>query len=111
MAWKPFNELNPAQTELLALLAEEMGEAIQAIGKVLRHGYDSYHPVTDVGNRESLEHELGDVRCAMIMLCESGAVSRGKIHRRAEEKAAKVQQYLHEQFTTATEENGRQGDV
>lgn len=55
MNWKPFNELNPAQVELLALLAEEMGEAIQAIGKVLRHGYESYHPVTEDGNRESLD--------------------------------------------------------
>ena len=35
----PFNELSPAEVERLAILAEEMGEAIQVIGKVLRHGY------------------------------------------------------------------------
>lgn len=33
----------------------------------------------------------------MIMLCDSGAVSKGKIHRRADEKRVKVEQYLHEQ--------------
>jgi hypothetical protein len=39
-----FNGLTPAEAERLALLAEECGEVIQAIGKVLRHGYESRHP-------------------------------------------------------------------
>lgn len=35
------NKLNDAQSERLALLLEELGEAQQAIGKILRHGYQS----------------------------------------------------------------------
>ena len=34
-----FNQLTPAETERLAILAEECGEVIQAVGKILRHGY------------------------------------------------------------------------
>ena len=32
-----FNKLSDAETERLAILAEEMGEAQQAIGKIIRH--------------------------------------------------------------------------
>lgn len=46
---KNFNGLSPAETERLALLSEEMGEVQQAIGKILRHGYESIHP--DGGRR------------------------------------------------------------
>ena len=41
---KHFNQLTPAEAERLALLLEELGEAQQAIGKILRHGYASTHP-------------------------------------------------------------------
>ena len=34
-----FNGLTPAEAKRLALLAEECGEVLQAIGKVLRHGF------------------------------------------------------------------------
>jgi hypothetical protein len=34
-----FNSLTPAELERLSLLLEELGEAQQAIGKILRHGY------------------------------------------------------------------------
>lgn len=34
-----FNGLSPAEVERLALLAEECGEVIQTVGKILRHGY------------------------------------------------------------------------
>ena len=33
-----FNRLSPAEYERLAILAEEMGEAQQALGKIMRHG-------------------------------------------------------------------------
>jgi len=52
-----FNGLTPEQDERLALLLEELAEAIVAIGKIQRHGYDSYNPDVDdhPGNREQLE--------------------------------------------------------
>ena len=92
---KHFNKLTPPEAERLSLLLEEMGEAIQAVGKIQRRGYESCHPVDGPTNRESLERELGDVRHAMIRLCDAGDLSKQKIHDRADMKAETVSQYLH----------------
>ena len=35
------NNLSNEQLEALAILAEECGEVIQVIGKIIRHGLDS----------------------------------------------------------------------
>jgi hypothetical protein len=95
----PFNALAPAEVERLALAVEEQGEAIQAIGKILRHGYESSNPFDTLQrtNRQSLERELGDVRHAIIRLCDAGDLSKAAIHARADEKAVAVRPYLHHQ--------------
>ena len=101
----PFNELTPAELERLAFLAEEMGEALHAIGKILRHGYRSCDPTKDpftdenaaVTNRTMLEMELGDVRAAMILLCSNDDLSKAMIHARADAKLESVRQWMHHQ--------------
>ena len=90
-----FNRLTPAEAERLALFAEELGEAIQVIGKILRHGYESRHPDGGITNREWLEKECGDVRHAMIRLCDAGDLRKTRIHTFAERKEQSVSQYLH----------------
>ena len=92
-----FNELSPGEHERLALLLEELGEAQQAIGKILRHGYESTHPDGGPTNRQSLERECGDVRHAMIRLCDAGDLRKSAIHESADKKAKTVVQYLHHQ--------------
>ena len=93
-----FNKLTPAEAERLAILAEEMGEAIQVVGKILRHGYESYHPDNpQVTNRHLLEKELGDVRYSMINLCDKGDLFKSTIHKFADSKKLKINQYLHHQ--------------
>ena len=67
-----FNGLSPAEAERLAILAEEMGETIQEIGKILRHGYESRWPDDAPTNREKLEVELGDIACIQQMMCNEG---------------------------------------
>lgn len=94
---KSYNQLTPAEAERLALLLEELGEAQQAIGKVLRHGYEESHPDGGPTNRESLQRECGDVRHAMIRLCDAGDLDKTAIHERADVKALSVEQYLHHQ--------------
>lgn len=96
---RQFNELTPAQHERLSFLLEELGEAQQAIGKVLRHGYESYNPDdTDAGsNRYQLAKELGHVRCAMIMLCNGGELTKELIHASAKSKAVAVLEWMHHQ--------------
>lgn len=69
-----FNNLSPAQAERLAMLAEECGEVIQIVGKILRHGYDSHHPASPhVTNRELLGDELTD------LMAVSASLSRDKV--------------------------------
>jgi NTP pyrophosphatase (non-canonical NTP hydrolase) len=71
-----FNGLTPAQAERLFYLTEELGEAQQAIGKILRHGYESRDPTKATAtNREDLARELGDVQRAINMLLEAHDVS------------------------------------
>lgn len=57
-----FNQLTPAETERLSMLAEECAEVIQVIGKILRHGYDNYHPADPTTtNRDLLAKEVSEV--------------------------------------------------
>lgn len=92
---KPFNGLTPAQAELLALLAEEAAEVIQVVGKILRHGYDSPHPVSRAINRDLLAVEIGHVNAAVGMIVASGDLSEAAVAESIEEKVESVQKYLH----------------
>lgn len=94
-----FNKLSDAQHERLAILSEELGEAQQAIGKILRHGYDSCNPYDPSGpdNRADLEKELGDVAFAVDLLIDNGDVSKYFIADRVLLKGEKIKPYLHHQ--------------
>jgi len=93
----PFNQLTPAEAERLALLAEECGEVIQAVGKILRHGYESRHPNGGPTNREALERECGDVYHCIWMLIAAHDIDGNGMSQRADDKAKSVTQYLHHQ--------------
>lgn len=96
---RPFSELSDAEAERLAILLEELGEAQQCIGKILRHGYDSYNPVVDTGmtNRRELERELGDVYEAILMLCRAKDVNEAGVNARQAAKHESIQRWLHHQ--------------
>lgn len=89
--------LSPAEYERLALLAEECGEVIQIIGKILRHGYESRHPDGGPTNRELLERELGDVDAALRMMFDADDIIPDHVDSWNHEKQAKVRKYLHHQ--------------
>lgn len=95
-----FNQLTPAQAERLAILAEECGEVIQIIGKILRHGLDSCHPVTRETNRSALLREITDVKAAMVIIgldipavMEDGIVQQAAISQAINKKLC----YAHHQ--------------
>lgn len=99
---KQFNKLSPAQAERLFLLLEELGEVQQAIGKILRHGYDSCHPnLPCFTNQMHLESELGDVAAAVQLLTdidlEAPIIESARVS-----KLERVQKYLHHQNEEAT---------
>jgi NTP pyrophosphatase (non-canonical NTP hydrolase) len=86
-----YNKLSAAETERLAILSEELGEVIQVVGKILRHGW------LDAGydNRAELEKELGDVYVAMRLLYDGGDVNPHKVHVSQIRKVDKIKKYLH----------------
>jgi NTP pyrophosphatase (non-canonical NTP hydrolase) len=92
-------ELTLAETERLALLLEEMGEAQQIIGKILRHGYASKNPFYPDGetNRELLTRELGDVLVAIDFLTENGDVKMDDLEDRKRVKNHRIWDWLHYQ--------------
>lgn len=96
-----FNKLSPAEAERLALLLEELGETSQAIGKILRHGYESRHPFVEYGhgptNRERLEKEIADVYVAIRMMFDSGDIRQLACAVHEERKTESVKKYLHHQ--------------
>ncbi len=93
------NRLSEAEAERLFLLSEELGEAVQAIGKILRHGYESKDPTIAGGptNREALEKEIADIFVATGLLLVAGDISRARCARHEDEKAESVKKYLHHQ--------------
>ena len=93
-----FNRLTPAEAERLALLAEELGECTQAIGEILRHGYESRHPNGGPTNRESLEREVADVRVAVALLISSRDLNINSVGAQEIIKRTSVGQYLHHQL-------------
>lgn len=92
-----FNKLTPAETERLALLAEECGEVVQIIGKILRHGYESTNPVTGDGitNRYKLERELGDIMFGIYLGVNNKDVSLERILNYVDNKRKTILQWLH----------------
>ncbi len=97
-----FNKLTAAQTERLALLAEECGEVIHVIGKILRHGYESTNPDNGTGetNRAMLEEEIGEVQQAVTMMATNGDIDSLEVNRAQARKANRVGRYLHHQATS-----------
>lgn len=95
------NGLTNAEIERLALLAEEMGEVVQIIGKILRHGYDSRNPLVEDSptNREELEKEIGDVELILFMMAEEHDIDRNRVDRRRIDKGKKIVQWLHYQYS------------
>lgn len=65
-----FNKLTPAEHEALTLLFEECTEVIHAVAKIMRHGMDSYHPVTKVSNEQRLTEELSNLVVSIAILSE-----------------------------------------
>ena len=98
-----FNRLTASEHERLALLAEELGEVMQAIGKILRHGYESVHPDGGPNNRVLLETELGDVNFAVGLMVKKKDLDGGSMRETRDAKAVRIDEYLHHQGSGAKE--------
>ena len=90
-----FSNLRADQQEALAILAEECGEVVQSIGKILRHGLLSHHPDGGPSNLTALGKECADVLAALD-ICESvGLLHTAHLRNGRLAKLERVRQYLH----------------
>jgi hypothetical protein len=98
--------LTHGEYERLALLLEEMGEAQQCIGKILRHGYESCDPTlpkdAQITNRQDLERELGHIKVAVDLLTSQRMnggcdLNARNIDASMQEKIKRIGRYLHHQ--------------
>lgn len=94
--------LGAAEIERLAMLAEECGEVTQAVGKILRHGWQSSSPFGGPTNKVSLEREMGDVRAVIDMMIAAGDVRAGDIQHYRAHKRANAGRWLHHQIVPVT---------
>lgn len=99
MAKRFSNGLTLAQDERFNILVEEMGEVLQVIGKIGRHGLDSFNPNDPESptNRQLLETELGHVILSIDRLVEAEDVNGGFVAKSAQEKAKNGRKWLHHQ--------------
>lgn len=97
----PFNNLSAAQDERLAMLAEEAGEIVMAVGKIMRHGYDSYHPDhPNSTNVLELEKEIGDLMAVVREMAKRGDIDPARVAKHTDAKWAKALKWTHHQEKT-----------
>ncbi|UWZ84635.1 hypothetical protein [Occallatibacter riparius] len=89
--------LTPAEIERLALLAEECGEAVQAVCKVLRHGWESQSPYGGKTNRVALEREIGNVRAVVNLMLDEKDVRLGDVQAWQRAKRGQIVKWTHHQ--------------
>lgn len=75
-----FNKLTPEEHEALTLLFEECGEVVQIVGKIMRHGLDSWHPDSLKVNRDELAKECSDVLCSVRILVRDGVITQRRLN-------------------------------
>lgn len=88
------NGLSFAQAERLAVLAEECGEVIQAVGKILRHGNfrSGKLAMGDRTNRQNLEREIGDLNAILRLMDASQDINQRNVDNYRNEKWAKYKE-------------------
>lgn len=90
------NNLSPAEIERLTHVAEEAAEVVQAVTKILRHGWTSTHPAfPEHNNREHLVREMGDLRGAFTLLVQAKEAHVWEYQKFAMDKLQRMQKYLH----------------
>jgi hypothetical protein len=91
----PLNPPTEREREALTILQEECAEVIKEVSKILRFGWDSYHPKDpSTTNRNLLEVEVGQLRHMInYLMDETMSLSQSAIEGAACEKVNKLMKY------------------
>ncbi len=88
------NKITPAESEICNIFLEECAEAIQAMSKIFRFGWNSCHPdVPNYTNREHLTEETGDLLCMIKLMIDKGMLNADSLERAANHKLEKLKKY------------------
>lgn len=88
---------SPAERERLYKLMEECSEVIQAVSKVLRHGYNSRFPGSMTFNRTTLQQEIGDLKASIVLMYLAKDINQGSVNDQRDYKLVfDTKQWLHE---------------
>lgn len=81
------------EEEVMAILAEECAEVIQAISKCNRFGMDNFKPGKPKTNRQHLEEEIGDLVAMVDIMMDLGIISVEAVDTAAVAKVGKLKQW------------------
>ena len=77
--------------EIMLIAQEECAEVTQAISKIFRFGFDSFHNQRD--NRTRLEEEVGDLMCMIDLMIDNGIVRESAVMTAKHEKLLKLEKW------------------
>jgi NTP pyrophosphatase (non-canonical NTP hydrolase) len=79
--------------EALTILQEECAEVIVEVSKIKRFGLDSVSWKTNIGHRETLEIEVGDVLAMVEILIDQGILNPDRVHDAIKAKKEKLRKF------------------
>ncbi len=88
------NKLTEAQEERLGVAVEEFGEALQAIGKIVRYGYDNQWLGEGPTKKQKLEEEIAHCMIAINMLIATKDISLDALEQHYNKKKEFIQNHL-----------------
>lgn len=89
-------EINsPEQYERISIIIEEIGEVLQVLGKIQKHGFKASFEGIDYDNKADLEIELGHVLFAISLMIAEGDIDFENISVSQEMKSKNIWKYLN----------------
>lgn len=80
------------EKEILIITAEECGEVVQAVTKILRFGKDDKTSAVYT-NVHHLEQEVGDLLCLFDIMVERGLIDQSAVYEASVAKRARLENY------------------
>ncbi len=90
-----YKDVTKLELERLTLLSEECAEVQQVVSKIIRFGFDDFHPKNNnEPNRLLLTKELGDLMLIIDLLVNNLDLKFDEIEEFKEIKKSKINRYL-----------------
>lgn len=95
----------------LSKMMEECGEVIQAASKVMIHGGDNYHPVTEVNNLDHLKEEIEDVMATFSIITATYGLDAESMTEALPAKVQKIETVVDEAIKVEIEKQQKEASM